>query len=74
MGGVTRQVACLASQFGDGFSNFMYPTNGSLIAILMVAGIPYWRWFKLFLPLFLMITLLATVIVAIGVAINLGPF
>lgn len=74
MGGVTRQVACLASQFGDGFSNFMYPTNGSLIAILMVAGIPYRRWFKLFLPLFLMITLLAMVIVAIGVAINLGPF
>ncbi|MDO4785712.1 MAG: TIGR00366 family protein [Fretibacterium sp.] len=74
MGGVTRQVACLASQFGDGFSNFIYPTNGSLIAILMVAGIPYRKWFKLFLPLFLMIMLLSTLIVAVGVAINLGPF
>lgn len=74
MGGVTRQVACLASQFGDGFSNFIYPTNGSLIAILMVAGIPYTKWAKFFLPLFAIITLVAAVLVCIGVAINLGPF
>ncbi len=74
MAGVTRQVACLASQFGDGFSNFIYPTNGSLIAILMVAGIPYYRWFKFFAPLFAIIMTVSAILVTIGVAINLGPF
>lgn len=74
MAGVTRQVACLASQFGDGFSNFMYPTNGSLIAILMVAGIPYNRWFKFFAPLFAVILAISSVLIIIGVNIGLGPF
>lgn len=74
MGGVTRQVAALASQFGDGFSNFMYPTNGSLIAILMSAGIPYTKWFKFFFPLFLIIMAVASLLVTVAVFIDLGPF
>lgn len=74
MGNVTRQVACLASQFGDGFSNFLYPTNGSLIAILMVAGIPYKKWLRFFGPLFLIIMVTCMVFISIGVGINLGPF
>ena len=41
MAGLNRQIACLASQFGDGFSNFMWPTVGSFIAILAGTGIPY---------------------------------
>lgn len=74
MGGVTRQVACLVSQFGDGFSNFIYPTNGSLVAILSVADIPYPRWFKFFAPLFALITLVGAILAVVGVYINLGPF
>ena len=74
MAGVTRQVACLVSQFGDGFSNFIYPTNGSLIAILMVAGIPYNRWFKFFAPLFAIIMTICAILAVVGVIINLGPF
>lgn len=74
MGGITRQAACLASQFGDGFSNFIYPTNGSLIAILMVAGIPYMKWFKFFAPLFITIIFISCALVATAVAINYGPF
>lgn len=74
LGGVNRQVACLASQFGDGFSNFIYPTNGSLIAILSVAGIPYNRWFKFFAPLFIIIVIISSILVSIASLINLGPF
>ena len=74
MGGVTRQVACLASQFGDGFSNFMYPTNGSLIAILSVAEIPYNRWAKFFFPLFIIIYAICAALVSVGTIIKLGPF
>jgi uncharacterized ion transporter superfamily protein YfcC len=42
--GVTRQVAVLAFQFGDGFSNMILPTNIVLMAILgspTSPGIPY---------------------------------
>jgi uncharacterized ion transporter superfamily protein YfcC len=44
--GVTRQVAVLAFQFGDGFSNMILPTNIILMAILGVAGIPYAKWVR----------------------------
>ena len=74
LGNVTRQVCCLASQYGDGFSNFIYPTNGTLLGILVAAGIPYKRWFKFFAPLFAIIMLLCMVFVSVGVAIHLGPF
>lgn len=71
---VTRQVACLAFQFGDGFSNFMFFTNGSLIAMLAVADIPYTRWVKFFGKLFLVLSLIACVLVAVAQMIHLGPF
>src|SRR3712207_7931622 len=35
--GVTRQVAVLAFQLGDGFTNLIVPTSGLLMAILGVA-------------------------------------
>ena len=39
--GVPRQVAVLAYQFGDGFSNMIIPTNAVLMGILGMAGVPY---------------------------------
>lgn len=74
MGDVTRQVCCLASQFGDGFSNFIYPTNGTLLGILLAAGIPYKKWLKFFGPLFAIIMVLSMIFVSVGVVIGLGPF
>jgi uncharacterized ion transporter superfamily protein YfcC len=49
--GVSRQVAVLAYQFGDGFSNMIVPTNAILMAILGIAGIPYDRWLTFVAPL-----------------------
>ncbi len=74
MAGLNRQIACLAGQFGDGFSNFMWPTVGSLIAILAGTGIPYQKWAKWFAPLFLILAACACVLMVVAVAINLGPF
>jgi uncharacterized ion transporter superfamily protein YfcC len=48
--GVSRQVACLAFQFGDGLSNLVWPTCGCVI-ICALGGIPLQRWWKWFLPL-----------------------
>lgn len=74
MGSINRQVACLASQFGDGFSNFIWPTVGTLLAILTVSGVPYTKWAKWFLPLYLIISLISCVLLFAAVQMNYGPF
>jgi uncharacterized ion transporter superfamily protein YfcC len=53
--GVGRQVAVLAFQFGDGFSNIIVPTNAILIGMLSIARVPYDRWLRFVLPLLLKI-------------------
>lgn len=71
---INRQIACYASQLGDGLSNFLYPTNGALIAILSIAGIPYKKWIRFFGPLFIMFALVSITMVIIAQYIGLGPF
>ncbi|MBO4992444.1 MAG: YfcC family protein, partial [Firmicutes bacterium] len=48
--GVSRQVSCLAFQFGDGLSNLVWPTGGCVI-VCGIGGIPLQKWWKWFLPL-----------------------
>lgn len=42
--GVTRQVAVLAFQLGDGFTNIIVPTSGALVGTLGVAHIDWASW------------------------------
>ncbi|MGL6173199.1 MAG: putative basic amino acid antiporter YfcC [Cellulosilyticaceae bacterium] len=42
--GVTKQVAVLTFQFGDGLTNIFVPTCGTLIAILGVAKLDWVKW------------------------------
>ena len=44
--GVTRQVAVLAFQLGDGLTNLIIPTSASLIGCLGVAGVSWTTWVK----------------------------
>ncbi|EMK5832964.1 putative basic amino acid antiporter YfcC [Citrobacter sedlakii] len=44
--GVNRQVAVLAFQLGDGFSNIIYPTSASLMATLGVCRVDFRSWIK----------------------------
>jgi uncharacterized ion transporter superfamily protein YfcC len=68
--GVSRQVAVLAFQFGDGFSNMILPTNIVLMAILGVAGIPYDRWFRFAAPLLLKLIVAASLALVVAVLIG----
>ena len=68
--GVSRQVAVLAFQFGDGFSNIVIPTQYVLIGILAMAGIPYDRWLRFILPL--MVKIVITGSLALVVAVLIG--
>ncbi len=70
MVGLSRQVAVLAYQFGDGLSNTLWPTCGIMVSC-GIAGIPIDRWWKFFLPLFGMLFLAVSVLLAVAVAIGL---
>src|SRR5207302_1127254 len=42
--GLSRQVPVLAYQTGAGLAQLSSPTNGSLMAVLLAAGVPFGRW------------------------------
>ncbi|USS40302.1 AbgT family transporter [Thermococcus aggregans] len=72
--GITRQVAVLAFQFGDGITNIIYPTCGVVMATISMAKIPYDRWLRYAVPLVIKLSIAAIILIYIAVVINLGPF
>lgn len=72
--GVTRQTAVLAYQFGDGFSNIIYPSSGYFMACIVNAGVPWKKWLKFYLPLFIIWTIEAGIFLIIAQSIGFGPF
>lgn len=68
--GVSRQVAVLAYQMGDGFMNMIVPTNAILMGILGICGIPYGRWFKFIWPLCLQLFVAGSITLVIAVLIG----
>lgn len=71
--GVTRQVAVQAYQFGDGFTNSIFPTSAPLMASLAIAGVPWIKWAKWMGPLFLIWVVIAVIMLTVGVLIEWGP-
>ncbi|MEZ6197720.1 MAG: TIGR00366 family protein [Planctomycetota bacterium] len=70
--GVSKQVAVLAYQFGDGFMNIIVPTNAVLVGILGVAGIPFDRWLRFVVPFILQVIVLGSIALTVAVAIGLS--
>jgi uncharacterized ion transporter superfamily protein YfcC len=68
--GVSRQVAVLAFQFGDGFTNILVPTNPVTIGILAIAGVPYERWLRFVVPFMLKVWVVGSI--ALVAAVWLG--
>ena len=68
--GVTRQVAVLAYQMGDGFMNMIVPTNAVLMGILGICGIPYGRWFRFIWPLMVQLLVLGSIAMVVAVVIG----
>lgn len=63
--GVTRQVAVQAFQFGDGFSNCIFPTAGTLMGSLGIAGVDWNRYAKWFLPMIVVQTVFGMIALTI---------
>ncbi len=68
--GVSRQVAVLAFQFGDGFSNILVPTQFVIVGALAMAGIPYDRWLRFILPLMVKIWIVGSIALIVAVWIG----
>ena len=64
------EVAVLAYQFGDGFTNILVPTNAVLVGILAMAAIPYDRWVRFVFPFMVKMWVLGSLALAVAVAIG----
>lgn len=65
--GISRQVCVLAYQYGAVLMDFIVPTNGALMAIIAVAGIPYNKWISFIWRPLLMLFAIAAIGIFFGV-------
>ncbi|WP_152348546.1 YfcC family protein [Brevibacterium sp. CFH 10365] len=72
--GVTRQTMVLTYQFGDGFTNVLWPTVGQFMAALVLAGVSWTKWFRFYFPLLIIFLILSAVYLMIAEYISYGPF
>ena len=68
--GISRQIAVLAFQFGDGFSNVIYPTNPVLLIGLAISGVAYPKWFKFTIFLQVIVLIVTSLFLFLAVAIG----
>ncbi len=69
---INQQVMVLAYQYGDGFTNYVWPT-GCLVP-LTFCGVKYNDWIRFSAKLYTILIAVAFGVVAFANAINLGPF
>jgi uncharacterized ion transporter superfamily protein YfcC len=67
---MSRQVTVLTYQYGGGLCDLITPTNGTLLAILSVAGLTFADWIRFAFRLYL--GLIALSLGAIAMAIAIG--
>jgi len=68
--GVSRQVAVLAFQLGDGLTNIIIPTSASLIGCLGVARIDWMVWAKFISKFMLLMMASASAFIVVAVVIG----
>ena len=66
--GISRQLAVLAFQFGDGYSNLFWPTMVCMMCGMM--KIPVTKWYKHVAPLFGLFFIAQVVMICIAVTIG----
>jgi uncharacterized ion transporter superfamily protein YfcC len=69
--GVSKQVAVLAFQLGDGLTNLIVPTSGCLMGVLGAARLDWTKWAKFQIKFQGILFLLASLFVIIAVIVGL---
>ena len=72
--GIRRQAVVLAFCYGDGFTNWFWPTAGVIVASLGAAKVRYEDWMRFSWKIFLIYTAVSCLLVAIAQIVHLGPF
>lgn len=68
--GLSKQVIVSAYKYGDGITNLIIPTSGTLMGFIGLAKVSYDKWLKFILPLIWIWTGIAAAAVLIGVMIG----
>lgn len=71
---INQQVMILIYNYGDGFTNQLYPTSGSLLASLEMCKVRYDQWIKFFFPLAMIYLGTALMLIVVAYLMNYGPF
>jgi len=74
LSGITRQTAVLAFNFGDGFSNVLFPTNALLLIALSFTVVSYTKWVRWTWKLQAVILVITLAFLAFAVKTGFGPF
>ncbi|WP_417460047.1 YfcC family protein [Kordiimonas sp.] len=70
LSGVPPQTTVLAFLFGNGLTNMLTPTSGTLLAYLATAQVGWGRWAKFIFPLWLIFSFIAMVLLTVAVEIG----
>lgn len=70
LAGISRQVAVLAYQLGDGLTNLIVPTSGCLLGVLGVARLEWGKWAKFQIKMQGVLFVLSTIFVVVAVMIG----
>ncbi|MDF2177038.1 YfcC family protein [Aliiglaciecola sp. CAU 1673] len=70
LSGVSSQVTVLAFLFGNGITNMLTPTSGTLLAYLATAQIGWAQWARFILPLWAIY--IVTALILLALAVNMG--
>jgi uncharacterized ion transporter superfamily protein YfcC len=71
--GITRQTAVLAFDFGDGFSNMIFPTNALLLIALSFTVVSYTKWMRWTWKLQIAILFITSAFLVFAVKSGFGP-
>lgn len=72
--GMSRQTMILAFQIGDGLTNVLWFTSGTLLMFLTIAKIPLNRWYKFIWKLMVIMFVVCLAALMLAVKIGYGPF
>jgi uncharacterized ion transporter superfamily protein YfcC len=70
LAGVSEQTTIVAFLFGNGITNILTPTSGTLLAYLATARVGWGEWAKFVFPLWLIYIVLAITLLQLSVFIN----
>ena len=70
LAGVSEQTTIVAFLFGNGITNILTPTSGTLLAYLATARVGWGEWAKFIFPLWLVYIVLAVLLLQVSVLIG----